>query len=526
MLGEATKTGHGPATEARVVETTHGKLRGGIANGVQVFRGIRYADTTAGKNRFLPPQAPTKWAGVQEAVQWGASAPQLPVRENTDPFYSWYGEIQPISEDCLFLNVFTPDLSGARRPVLFWIHGGGWREFSGTAPGFDGTNLARAEDVVVITVNHRLSVFGYLQLNGPHDQFADAGNAGLLDIVMALEWVRDNVAAFGGDPDNVTIFGESGGASKIAAILSMKAAKGLFHKAILQSSAGGLRLASRDEASLVAHRLSAVLGLKNLNGDELQGVPMERLLSAAAAVGKPFRGMIDGRNFDADPYYLSAPAISAHVPIMVGYTNTETTYHLRFDPHFASLQLADVKRRLMRFLEIDGARTDDIINAYRGAYPSYAPGEILMMVTSDFTFKRTAIRIAGLQAATATASVYAYAFERETPIEGGLMHCPHTSEVPFIFGTTDAARAQVGGGEDVARLTKTMMATWAAFARNGDPNNPNLPAWKPFRDTDRQTMVLNAESRAEVDPGNPARASLDGLPYYGYSYAISHFTSG
>ena len=192
-------------------------------------------------------------------MSWGASAPQSPAPENEDPFFSWYSAIQPISEDCLFLNVFTPGLGAGARPVMVWIHGGGWREFSGTAPGFDGSALARAQDVVVVTVNHRLGVFGYLQIEGD-ERFAGAGNAGLLDLVEAVRWVRDNAEAFGGDPGNVTVFGESGGASKIAALLAMRAASGLFHKAIVQSSAGGLRLASPEEAGRQASRLARALG--------------------------------------------------------------------------------------------------------------------------------------------------------------------------------------------------------------------------------------------------------------------------
>jgi para-nitrobenzyl esterase len=297
-----------------------------LDNGV-VFKGVRYADATGRDNRFMPPRAPEKWAGVRDAVAWGASAPQLPVSESLDPFYARYSAIQPTSEDCLFLNVFTPGVGEGARPVMVWIHGGGWREFAGTAPGFDGTNLARAQDVVVVTVNLRLSAFGYLELQGSDERFADSGNAGLLDLVMALAWVRENASAFGGDPGNVTIFGESGGASKIAAILAMPAAKGLFHKAILQSSAGGMRLASREDAAshAMALALAKVLGWDWLDGNKLQKLSMETILAALRTATGPFRGMIDGRNFNADPYHLTAPMISADVPVMAGCTNTEST---------------------------------------------------------------------------------------------------------------------------------------------------------------------------------------------------------
>ena len=479
------------------------------------------------RQKSIPAAATAEGVGRNPGCsRWGASAPQSPVSENIDPFYSWYGSIQPISEECLFLNVFAPGLDGGKRPVMFWIHGGGWRAFSGTAPGFDGTNLARAQDVVVVTINHRLSGFGFLQLEGSGSRFADAGSAGLLDIVAALHWVKENISAFGGDPDNVTVFGESGGASKIAALLAMRAAQGLFHKAILQSSAGGMRLSSPEEAGRHAANLAKALGRSKLDGEELQKVPMADLLAAMKTLGDPFRGTIDGRSFDGDPYHLAAPAISTDIPVMAGFTNSETTYHLRFDPSYYSLQYPDVKRRLTRFFEIDGAQVDDIISAYRKVYSAYGPSEILAMITSDFVFKRTAIRIAGLQAASAKAPVYLYMFERETPIDGGLMRAPHTSEVPFIFGTTAAAAAQLGTGSDIEPMTRVMMASWAAFARHGNPDNPTLPEWKPFKDDDRQTMVLNVESRLALDPGAEARAALSSLPYFGYNYSNKKFISG
>jgi para-nitrobenzyl esterase len=512
-----------PAAQEPVVETTNGKVRGVAHSGVCVFKGVRYADTTAGANRFMPPRTAQKWSGIRDATGWGASAPQLKVSQGSDPFYSWYSAIQPIREDCLFLNVFTPGIDEGKRPVMVWLHGGGWREFSGTAPGFDGTNLAHAQDVVVVTVNHRLSAFGYLQLQGSDERFADSGNAGLLDLVMALCWVRDNASGFGGDSNNVTIFGESGGASKIAAILALRAAKGLFHKAIIQSSAGGMRLASQEEAARHAADLAKVLGWARLDGDALQKLPMDALLSALRTATGPFRGMIDDRNFDLDPFHLAAPTIAADVPVMAGCTNTESTYYLRADPRNFSLQYSDVRRRLMRFLSLEHAGTDHIIEAYRATYPKFGASEILMMITSDYIFKRNTSRIASLQAASARAPVYAYLFDRETPIEGGRMRSPHTSEVPFIFGTTTAAEAHVGTGSDIRPMTDCMMATWASFARNGDPNSPTVPDWKPFTDSDRQTMVLNVESQLAIDPGGQARSALEKLPYFGYSHSLKAF---
>jgi para-nitrobenzyl esterase len=506
-----------------LAETTNGTVRGAVENGGYAFKGVRYAQSTAGDNRFMPPQPPEKWAGVQDALRWGASAPQLPTALSTDPFYAWYSAIQPISEDCLFLNVFTPGLDQAKRPVMVWIHGGGWREGAGTAPGFDGTNLARAQDVVVVTLNHRLNAFGHLHLEGSGERFCDAGNAGLLDIVLALKWIRDNAAAFGGNPGNVTLFGESGGASKIAALLGMRAAKGLFHKAIVQSSGGGLRLASREDAARQAASLAKTLGRKELSGDELQQIPMEALLAALRTAPGAFRGMIDGRSFEEELFQPSSLQTSADVPMMAGCTNTETTYHLRADPRNFSLQQADITRRLSRFLDVDTARVDRLIEAYRDVYPGRGPSDILTAVTTDYMFKRTTFRIAALQAGAANAPVYAYVFDRETPVDGGGMRSPHTTEVPFIFGTTAAAKAHVGSGTDIQPMTDCMMAAWASFARTGDPNNDHVPKWAPFNASERHTMVLNVESRLVVDPGGQARAALEELPYYGYSHSIEAY---
>jgi para-nitrobenzyl esterase len=519
-------------TTTPVIETTFGKLRGVTDNGVHIFKGVPYAESTGGANRFLPPQPVHASAGVQDALTWSGSAPQFAVPEHTDPFYSWYSAIQPISEDCLRLNVFTPGLDdrvgvgvgvGERRPVMVWIHGGGWREFSGTAPGFDGTNLARAQDVVVVTVNHRLNGFGFLRLEGSDSRFADSGNAGLLDIVAALQWVRDNIVAFGGDANNVTIFGESGGASKIAAILAMRAAYGLFHKAILQSSGGGLRLADPEEAARAAASLASVLGLSRLDGAELQQIPMDTLVAAFKTAGGPFRGTIDGRSFDGDPFHETAPASSADVPVLAGCTNTETTYHLRWEAKNFSLTFDEVSPRLTRYFRNDSAQTDAIIAQYRAFYPDLDASNIMIMITSDFIFKRATYRIAALQAVSAQVPVYAFLWDRESPVEGGRMRSAHTTEVPFIFGTTDAARHAVGTGSDIEPMTRCMMATWAAFARTGNPNNPTLPVWKAYSDADRQTMVLDVESHLTVDPGGQARAALDVLPYFGYGYSFDAF---
>ncbi len=506
-----------------VAETTCGKVRCTESRGVLAFKGVRYAATTAGVNRFLPPQPAPKWAGIRDALQWGASAPQVPNAGLSLPFYAWYSAIEPMNEDCLFLNVFTPALDTGKRPVMVWLHGGGWRNCAGSGPGWDGTHLAGAQDVVVVTVNHRLNGFGYLALDGSDERFADSGNAGMLDLVMALQWVRDNAAAFGGDPNNVTIFGQSGGAAKTIGLLATPAARGLFHKAIIQSTSGGMRIAGQEEAVRMAAELAAALGLKRLVGEDLQKLPMGTLLSAIEKSPGPFRPVIDGRTFIADPYYPAAPGISSEVPVMIGTTNTETTWYYAAHPENFSLELADVKRRVMRFLKLDPVAADALIDAYRSDYPAGSPCDILTAITTDYLFKRNALKIADLQSASARAPVYCYVFARETPVGNGRFRSPHSAEVPFIFGTTSQAEAFSGNGDDIQPVTAVMMASWASFARHGNPNNPAIPEWKAFGASDRQAMLLNVESRLVAYPGAASRAALEGLPYYEYSNDRSSF---
>lgn len=504
-----------------VLDTVHGRLRGKTLNGVHVFRGVRYGAETGGANRFRPPQPPAPWSGVYEAYANGPAAPQLARPENTDPFFAWYSAIETPSEDCLFLNVFTPGLDDGRRPVMVWIHGGGWREYSGGAPGFDGSALARDQDVVVVAINHRLGVFGHLMLDD--DTHPDSGNVGSLDVVAALEWVRDHAGAIGGDSGNVTVFGESGGASKTAALLSMPRAQSLFHKAILQSSAGGMRLTEPGEAQRNAGGLRDALGLDRLTAEALRDVPMQAVLDATRQVPSSFRGMIDGRVYVEHPYGAQAAATAAGKPLLIGTTATEATYYMRGDPGNFALDWSQVVARLTRFFETDAAAVARIVEAYRDATPAASASRVLFLAASDFIFKRNGYRIAGLQAATG-APVFSYHFEWETPVEGGRMGSVHTLEVPFIFGTSGAARACVGDGPDLGSMTRRMMSAWANFARHGDPNSPDLPGWAPYSASDPQVMRLDTECVLESDPGGDARAALGDLPHFGYSHNIAAIT--
>jgi para-nitrobenzyl esterase len=498
-----------------VVETDAGKLRGANVNGVSVFKGVSYADTTAGVNRFMPPRPVQRWAGIKDATVFGSSAPQQ--IESLSALDSWYSTIQPISEDCLYLNVFAPghDPASGKRPVMVWLHGGGWWGCAGTAPGFDGTNLARNGDVVVVTVNHRLNAFGYLYLGDKDPRFADSGNVGMLDVVASLKWVQDNIAAFGGDPGNVTVFGQSGGAAKVAALMDMPAARNLFHKAIIESCSGGIHLTSQQEAIRQSHELSARLGVADMDGAALQAIPMEQLLLAVKSVKDPFRPVVDGRTFVRHPYDPTAPAQAASMPLLIGNAATEMTLYMAAVPGNFSLGLPEVNRRIGLLLKLDGAQANRVVDAYRADLADPSPSDILAAVSTDYVFRRNTTRIASLQ--SAHAPVYDYVFDWKTPIMGGNLHSPHTIEVPFVFGTMEAAGGLLGQGPELAGLSRSVMGAWVAFARSGNPNTSAMPAWPAYDTGNRSTMMLDVESHVEKDPGGNARRALDSLPPYEYN---------
>jgi para-nitrobenzyl esterase len=498
-----------------VVETRAGKLRGTNVSGVEVFKGVRYADTTAATNRFMPPQPVPPWAGVKDATAFGASAPQT--SDSLTALNSWYSQLQPLSEDCLFLNLFAPasGRASARRPVMVWLHGGSWSNCAGTAPGFNGTNLARDGDVVVVTVNHRLNVFGYLYLGDKDPRFADSANAGLFDVVASLAWVRDNIAAFGGDPGNVTVFGQSGGAAKVAALMDFAPAHGLFHKAVIESCSGGIHLESREEAEGQARLLGARLGIPDLDPGKLQAVPMGRMIAAMKTISDPFRPVVDGRGFTRHPFDPGAPARSSGMPLLVGNAANEMTLYMAADPRNFSLDVNEVKKRTGLLLKQDPASAARIVDAYRAAQPNASPSQLLAALSTDYVFRRNTTRIAELQ--SAHAPVYDYVFDWKTPVMGGNLQSPHTAEVPFVFGTVDVASGLLGNGAELAGLSRDVMGTWTAFARTGNPNTSAMPAWAPYDTARRSTMMIDVQSYVASDPGGTARHALDGLPLYEYN---------
>jgi para-nitrobenzyl esterase len=491
--------------------TTAGRVRGTVVNGIRIFKGVPYGATTAGANRFKPPARPTPWTGVRDALAWGPTAPQSvegPGARSDQP---------PESEDCLVLNVYTPALGdGRKRPVMVWLHGGGFSTGSASRRVLEGTRLAAAGDVVVVTINHRLNVFGFTPLGdvlGP--EFAASSAGGLLDIVAALEWVRDNIDRFGGDPGLVTIFGQSGGGRKVAALMAMPAARGLFHRAIVESGAI-LRLADPADGRRYTEELLTELGVKPGQAHALQQMPIARLLQANVAVIARLKTrppgwtanspIVDGTLIPSHPWDPAAPALSSAVPLLIGWARTEETWYDRPTPEKLALDEAGLAARVKARL---GTEPQPVIQAYRRAYPSASPWDLHILIATDHPRGTYARELARRKAAQGGAPAFLYRFDWETPEGGGDLRSPHTVEVPFVFDNIDAAGSLIARRADAHTLAATVSASWMAFARSGDPNVTGLPTWPAYSAARRDTMLINTESRVARDPEREARVAME-----------------
>jgi para-nitrobenzyl esterase len=513
------------AANAPVVETAYGKVRGYLNDGICTFRGIRYGASTSGKNRFMPPRKPDPWAGVRDATSYGYSAPQTdPATRGIDMPESEIGKIltgsdgfrvsPPESEDCLFLNVWTPGVGAAKkRPVLVWLHGGGYASGSASSLLYDGTNLARRGDVVMVGVNHRLNVFGYTHFGDfGIPEFARSGNAGQLDIIAALEWVRDNIERFGGDPKRVMIFGESGGGGKVCMLLASPPAKGLFHSAVIESGPS-IRMGERATAAKAAEILLSELGLNAKRLPELQKLSTERIQTgfyAAQATlakqgagggmgGGAFGPVLDPEILPAHPFHPAATRISEDVPVMVGWNKTEATVFMLSDKDAFSLDEAGMRKRLEGMI---GAEADALIKLYRNENPSMSPSAIFFNIASYSMMGSGSVTIAERKAALGRAPAYLYRFDWETPIMGGKLISPHGLEMPFVFDNVEnGGEALTGGGADATKLAATISETWLSFARSGNPNSKKsrLPQWDPYETGKRTMMIFDNQSRAVQD---------------------------
>jgi para-nitrobenzyl esterase len=502
-------------SESVVADTSFGRVRGVDVQGIKTFKGIPYGASTAGRNRFMPPAEPAKWTGVRDALQYGPSAPQRnPDAPAPAARLAVAADGLPAEgEDCLVLNVWTPGVNdGRKRPVMFWCHGGGFATGSGSSPGTDGTNLARRGDVVVVSINHRLNVLGFTNLVEAFGRdYAQSGDVGMLDIVQALKWVRTNIERFGGDPNTVMIFGQSGGGRKVSTLLTMPSAKGLFHRAVIESGAT-IKLVERDAAAKVAERLLSKLSLNNTQLRELQSLPLQKIMSAYFAVVRDMAGAdqmtvgfsptMDGKVVSQHPYYPTASAVSADVPVMIGSTRTELT--LQTDEAAFTLDEPGLRKRVTDLL---GASTGPVLDVYRRANPGATPSDLYFLIASDHRYSAPTMKIAERRAALGKGPVYLYYFRWETPIDGGRLKSPHTIEIPFAFDNVKTSRLTRDSQEAVALADKVSDA-WIAFARTGDPNTPKLPRWPAFNAADRPTMVFNNVSKVENDPLREQRLAM------------------
>ena len=490
-------------TQTAVTRTEAGDVAGYAQGNLYIFKGVPYAKA----ERFMPPQAPDKWEGVRSSRAFGPTCPQA-VRggwQSDEHAFAFDWDDGHPGEDCLRANIWTPGLNdGRKRPVMVWLHGGGYAAGSGQElPSYDGANLARKGDVVVVTLNHRLNVLGFLDLSAFGEKYATSGNAGLLDLVAALRWVNNNIAAFGGDPDNVTIFGQSGGGGKVSTLLATPAAAGLFHKAIVQSGSM-LRTMEQKYSRRIGAAVVEELGLRPSQVDRLQTVPHAELLAAGErAVARVkaeaekegistfifgWAPTVDGDVLPAQPFDPEAPAQSKESPRMIGTTLHEFTMST-YVPFFRTIK----EEQAVEFLrEKYGDRTDEFLAAFRKAYPEYQPKDL---VDVDFVFRPGAVEQARLKAAQQGAPVYMYLFAWESPVMDGMLRSTHCMEIPFVFDNTVRHASMTGGGREAQALADRMSGAWLNFARTGNPNAEGLPAWEAYTPEQGATMYFDNDCR-------------------------------
>ncbi|USA60509.1 carboxylesterase family protein [Qipengyuania citrea] len=492
------------ATMFPVVETARGKLRGLESGGVSIFRGVSYAADTSGENRFMPPQPVEPWSGVRDALHWTDVAPQIPGDRRHVYADLIMVDRNPsgMGEDNLSLNLWTPSIDpNAKKPVIVVLHGGGFYSGSGNSVGMDGEQMARFSDSVVIAINHRLGAFGFLHLaEFGGDDFATSGTVGMQDIVAALGWVRENVAAFGGDPDRVLVYGQSGGGAKTSVLMAMPGGKGLFQRAGVMSGSA-LKMMPPEMASATAKRLLDALEIPPGDVRKLQQVPWTTLLETQAGLEaadrargeapRSFAPVVDGITLPRHPWDPDAPSISADVPMIVSSVLDERSYRMGdFAMDEAGL-VAFAKERL-------GERAADAVAAYRAEDPDAKPFLLAARMDSDLTFRKGAFAQAELKARQGGAPVWTYLWTEPSPAVDGRFGAVHGIDVaPSLYNTRGALN---GSSPSANELAAAIAGSWAAFAANGDPNNERVPEWKPYSAPQRTTMIFDQDLRVEDDP--------------------------
>lgn len=495
---------------APIADTRSGRIRGlretsaGLRE-IFVFKGIPYgADTST--TRFLPPVREAPWRGVRDTVRYAASAPQS-------------GELGPGSEDCLALNVWTPALRDHRkRPVLVYIHGGGYNNGSGSDPLYDGAHLCRRGDVVVVTLNHRLNLFGYLYLGELDARYAASGNVGQLDLIAALEWVREHAAEFGGDAGNVTVFGQSGGGAKIATLMAMPRAAGLFHRAMTMSGQQVTAAGPRAAAQRTVLFLEA-LGLAPDRIDALRTLPVDALLKAARVrdpsriedMSLYFGPVLDGDALLRHPFHPDAPPQSAGIPMIIGNTRDETRAFLGNDPANHALTWAQLPERLRRQQYVD-LPVATVIAEYRRLYPHYSASEVFFAATTAGRAWRGAVLEAEARAKLG-APTWVYQLDFPSPVDSGKLGAMHTLDIPLVFDNIRQPGARTGDDAHAQSVADAMSDALIAFARSGDPNHPGLPHWPRYELQRRATMLFDAPSSIADDPRGGERRLYERAPF-------------
>lgn len=513
-------------TGSATVETAYGMIAGYRHGSVYAFKGVPYADTTAGAHRFLPPRTPIAWTGVRSCRHYGPVCPQ---DKGTGRFndeeafiFQWNDSVE--REDCLRINLWTPGLNdGGKRAVMVWLHGGGFVAGSGhDIPAFDGENLARRGDVVVVTLNHRLNLLGFLDLGAYGEAFADSANVGMLDIIAALEWIRGNITRFGGDPGCVTIFGQSGGGGKVAALMAMPAAHGLFHRAGIMSGSFRSSL-PQERARHLAELVVRELGLDLRTIKRLWDLPYAQLRRASDAVlarENPPAGavpdvrrignqlgyapVVDGRVLPQAPFAAGAPAVSADVPMMIGTTLNEFVTGINH-PEFEQMSETDLAALVAA--EYPG-RATRIIAAFRTRTPQARPCDLWSRIATA-PIRQSAIAQANAKSAQHRAPAWLYLFGRTAPILDGRARAFHCADIPYAFNNTERCASMTGGGVEARRIGNDVCDAWVSFARSGNPNHPGLPHWAPYDGAGGTTMIFARQSHAESHPDRGELGELD-----------------
>lgn len=500
------------AAESVIVQTDKGAIRGRVEDGIEHYLGVAYAQAPVGDLRFQPPVEPMAWDGVVSAEQYGSRCIQAVVALG-----SQFDTKDPPSEDCLFLNVWTPHSDGDGRPVMVWLHGGGFAWGSGSAPVYNGTHLAQRGDVVVVTLNHRLNLFGFTNLTEMGPEFSNSINLGMQDIAEALQWVHDNIAAFGGNPDNITVFGESGGAAKVSHLLAMPAAQGLFSKAIIQSGADPRAL----DAASIARDTQAIFeaaGMQEYDPEFIRTVPAELLVERAINLFKGndevevrfkrtgdmeavdmaarLRTVLDADTLPYHPFDPITTPVASDVSLMLGWTKDEWTLMMAAeDPEFINMTEEDLERGAASMYSGYGPA---ILAELREVFPDYSPGHLAAALTSAETSYETVLTAE--RKSDQDAPVYVYSLRWETPARDGMLRSPHSLDLPLVFDNVELSRDFVGPGDEPQQMADIMADAWINFARFGSPQRKGLPYWPQFSRQDRAVMYLDLDSHVEHDP--------------------------